>query len=92
MGNGKLEDTKILIDTDDKLPDYITLRNVLIIMPSIIKDDGNFICNYFKRQHCMGNKQSINACSIASYKMVRLALAKDDRKEQNQFLLTKKFV
>ena len=28
----KIGDTKVLIDTDDKLPDDITLKNVLILM------------------------------------------------------------
>ena len=27
----KFDDTKILIDTDDKLPDYVTLKNVILI-------------------------------------------------------------
>ena len=29
---GKFDDTKILIDMDDKLPDDITLKNVVILM------------------------------------------------------------
>ena len=28
----KFDDTKILIDTDDKLPDDITLKNVIILV------------------------------------------------------------
>ena len=47
MGKGKREDTKILIDTDDKFSDYITLRNVLVIMPSVVKDDGKFYLQLF---------------------------------------------
>ena len=31
----------ILIDTDDELPDLI--KNVVIIMTSVIKDDGKFL-------------------------------------------------
>ena len=38
IGIQKSDDTKILIDTDDKLPDYISLKNVLIIVASVIKD------------------------------------------------------
>ena len=34
--------TKILIDTDDKLPDNITLQNAVILMTCVIKDDGKF--------------------------------------------------
>ena len=38
----KFDDTKILIDTHDKLPDYITLTNVVILITYIIKHDGKF--------------------------------------------------
>ena len=38
----KFDDTKILIDTDDKLPDNITLQNAVILMTCVIKDDGKF--------------------------------------------------
>ena len=31
IGIKKFHDTKILIDTDDNLPDYITLKNVILI-------------------------------------------------------------
>ena len=43
----KLDDTKILIDTDDKLLSDFTLEDVLILMTCIIKDGDNFINNYF---------------------------------------------
>ena len=36
---GKSDDTKILIDADNKLPDDITLKNVLIIIICAIKED-----------------------------------------------------
>ena len=35
----KLDDTKILIDTDDKLPDDITIKNLVILMKCVTKDD-----------------------------------------------------
>ena len=38
----KFDDTKILIDIDDKLPDYITFKNVVILRTCIIKDDAKF--------------------------------------------------
>ena len=38
----KFDDTKILIDTDDKLPDNITLQNAVILMTCVIKDDDKF--------------------------------------------------
>ena len=39
IGIEKFDDTKILIDTDDKLPDDITFKNVVILMTCVIKDD-----------------------------------------------------
>ena len=39
---GKFDDTKVLIDTNDKLSHCINLKNVVIIMTSVIKDDGKF--------------------------------------------------
>ena len=35
----KFDNTKILADIDDKLPDNITLANVVILMKCVIKDD-----------------------------------------------------
>ena len=34
--------TKILIDTDHKLPNYITLKNAVILTKCFIKDDDKF--------------------------------------------------
>ena len=39
---GKSDDSKILIDADIKLPDDITLKNVLIIIICAIKEDDQF--------------------------------------------------
>ena len=39
---GKFDDTKILIDTDDKLPDDVTLKNAVILMTCFIRDDDRF--------------------------------------------------
>ena len=36
----KLDDIKILIDTGDKFPDGITLKDALILMTCAIKDDA----------------------------------------------------
>ena len=41
IGVIKFDDTKIWIDTGDKLPDYITLENVMILITL------NFIHKYF---------------------------------------------
>ena len=45
--NEKYDGTNILIDTDDKLINYITLTNVVIIMTSVVKDDGKFYSQLF---------------------------------------------
>ena len=42
IGIEKFTDTKILIDTDDKLSDDMNLRNVVILMTYVIKYDGKF--------------------------------------------------
>ena len=36
-----------MIDRDDKLPNYITLENVVIIMKCVMKDDGKFYPQIF---------------------------------------------
>ena len=42
IGIVKFDGTKILIETDDKLSDYITLKIVVLLMTCVIKDDGKF--------------------------------------------------
>ena len=41
-GIGKFDDTKILIGTDDKLPDDVTLENVMILMMCVRKYGDEF--------------------------------------------------
>ena len=38
----EFDDTKILIDADNKLPDDITLKSVVTLMVYVAKDDGKF--------------------------------------------------
>ena len=39
---------KILIDTDDKLPEYITLSNVVMLMAlGVVEDDSKFYPQIF---------------------------------------------
>ena len=40
IGTEKFDDTKISVDTDDKLPDNITVTNVVILTTCVIKEDG----------------------------------------------------
>ena len=42
IGIVKLDDTKIVIDTDDKLSNYITLKNGVTLIACVIKDDAKF--------------------------------------------------
>ena len=42
IGIEKIDDTEMLIDTDNKLPDDITLKNVLILMTCVIKYGDKF--------------------------------------------------
>ena len=42
MGIKRFDNSKILIDTDDKLPDNITLRYVVILMTCVTKNYGKF--------------------------------------------------
>ena len=46
-GIEKFDDTKTLINTDGRLPDNITLTNVLILIPWVMKDDGKFYPQLF---------------------------------------------
>ena len=43
----KFDGTKILIDTDDKLSENITLQNGVVSVACIIKDNGNFYSHLF---------------------------------------------
>ena len=50
IGVENFDDTKLLIDTYDKWPDDITLKNVLILMACVIKDDDKFSLQLFIEQ------------------------------------------
>ena len=47
IGIEEFDDTKILIETDGKLPDDIALKNVVILIPRVIKDDDKFCPQIF---------------------------------------------
>ena len=47
IGTGKFDNTKILIETNDKLPDDITLKNVLTLIACIINDDDKLFLQIF---------------------------------------------
>ena len=47
IGIEKSDNTKILIDTEDKLPNDITLKNVAILITCVINDDNKFYRQLF---------------------------------------------
>ena len=47
IGIGKFDNTEILIDINDKLPDDIALKNVVLLITYVIKDDGQFYPQIF---------------------------------------------
>ena len=47
IGIENFDVTKILIDTNDKLHDDITLKNMLILMTYVIKDNDKFYRQIF---------------------------------------------
>ena len=47
VGIGEYDNTKILIDTDDKLLEDVPFNNVVILSKCIIKDDGKFCSQLF---------------------------------------------
>ena len=42
IGIEKFHDTKVLIKTDDKMPDDITLKSIVILMVCDFKDEDKF--------------------------------------------------
>ena len=47
IGIKKVDNNKVLIGADDKLPDGVSLKNVVILMTYIINDDGKFYPKLF---------------------------------------------
>ena len=42
IGIEKFDDTKILVDTDYKLPDDISLKNIVVLTKCVMKDGDKF--------------------------------------------------
>ena len=61
----KLDNTRILLNTDDKLPDDITLKNAVILMTCVIKDGDKFYQHLFLEE-VLQDKQT----QCKSYKKV----------------------
>ena len=54
------DNSKILVDTHDKLPDHITLKNVVMLTTCAINDDGRFYPQLFLKKHCLLRKHCNN--------------------------------
>ena len=50
IGIGKFDDRKILIETDNKLPDDIILKNVVILINCVIEDGDKFYSQIFSEE------------------------------------------
>ena len=53
----KFDDAEILIDTDDKLPDGITLKNIVILITFTVEDNRKFYPQ--QKKDCIMNKEDI---------------------------------
>ena len=49
-GIAQFDDNKILIDTDDNLRDFNTLKNVVMTTTSVIKGDAKILSKYVFRR------------------------------------------
>ena len=47
---GKIDDTKILVETDNKLPDHITLKYVMVLVRCVIKDGHELYPQIFLKE------------------------------------------
>ena len=52
----KFDNTEIFIDTDDKLSEDATLKNVVILMTCVIKDNGKIYSQLFLGEALFFNK------------------------------------
>ena len=50
IGIKKIDDTKILIDREDELPDEVTLWNAMILILCVIKDHDKFYPQLFIKE------------------------------------------
>ena len=50
IGIGKFDDTKIMVKTDDKLPDHIAFKNGMILITYDIKNGDKFYLQIFLEQ------------------------------------------
>ena len=50
IGIEKLDDIRVLVNTDNKLPGDIIPKNVVILMTRVIKDGDKFYPLFFKKR------------------------------------------
>ena len=70
IGIEKINNTEILIDTDDKLPDEITFKKVVILMTFIVKDDNKFYQQLFLEHALYAKKNKSVFYYVCSIKLL----------------------
>ena len=60
IGIEKFDDTKTLIETNDILPDVITLKNIVILITCILKNNDKFHPELFLEEESQMNKYGNN--------------------------------
>ena len=56
IGIKKFYDTKILVETDDRLPDDITVKNVGVLITSVVGDGDKFYSKLFLEETLVAKK------------------------------------
>ena len=73
IGIVKLDDSKIFIDTVDKLADYVILKNVVILITCVIKGDTKFSPQIFLKETLYNEKAQRKALKKISEKLLPIA-------------------
>ena len=73
IGIVKLDDSKIFIDTVDKLADYVILKNVVILITCVIKGDAKFFPQIFLKETLYNEKAQRKALKKISEKLLPIA-------------------
>ena len=74
--------TKSLIDTDDKLPDDITFKNVTRLITCVLKDNGKFYLHIFLDKALLNKHDILQDSGTGACQKMR-------KEKQIQFLLMK---
>ena len=87
----KFDNAKILIDTDDKFPDYITFKNVVILIACAIRDHGKFYPQIFLEEALLlKTKWCCLTCNTNNWQ--HMETIKDDNRFYSQLFLRRSLV